>query len=347
MLKSLAKIEVIKQTFDTKPISVHLLNSLRKTAKVSAVHYSTAIEGNQLSLKEVSGIVDGRKASSKQHDEKEVKAYYDAWNAMENAVRSQATFDEKLIASLHTLVEGSKKIIPYRNCQNAIYDSETGAKIYLPPEFQDVPALMNDLCNWVKNSQEIPVPIVAGIVHYQFVTIHPYLDGNGRTARLLTSFIMQSRGYGLKGVYSLEEYYAENLTAYYDALQTHPHHNYYYGRNEADITSWLEYFIEGAAQAFDKVNRQANEQALKGFSVDRNPLIRELDIKQRKVLELFVDFKEVDSKQISDVLKVSAQSARELIRKWVSAGFLHTTDKSKKARKYSLSSKYEEIENLQ
>ena len=243
MLANLAKIEVIKQQFENQPISPQLLLSLRESAKVATIHYSTQIEGNRLTGKEVAEALKGRKLPQREKDEQEVKAYYKAWNAMEEAVVANRSFDEKLVANIHSLVEASKSIIPYRDNQNAIYDSETGAKIYLPPEAKDVPEMMTDFCQWVQNAGNLPVPLVAGIVHYQFVTIHPYYDGNGRTARLLTSFIMRKGGYGLKGIYSLEEYYAKDLILYYDALQTHPHHNYYYGRYEADITSWLEYFI--------------------------------------------------------------------------------------------------------
>ena len=262
---------------------------------------------------------------------------------MEEAVVANRSFDEKLIANIHSLVEASKSIIPYRDNQNAIYDSETGAKIYLPPEAKDVPEMMRDFCQWVQNAGNLPVPLVAGIVHYQFVTIHPYYDGNGRTARLLTSFIMRKGGYGLKGIYSLEEYYAKDLIRYYDALQTHPHHNYYYGRHEADITSWLEYFIAGVANAFDKVNEHAKDKKTKGFTADKSPLLRELDIKQRKVLELFAEFKEINSTQISEILEVSAQSARALLRQWIAEGFLQYANESKKARTYRLAEKFEKL----
>lgn len=340
MLKNLGRIELVKQSFETQPLSPQLLHSLRETAKVTSVHYSTYIEGNKLTFNEVSEAIQGKKLPQKERDENEVKAYYKAWNTMEQAVQEHHSFDETLIANLHALVEGENKEIPYRDCQNAIYDSETGAKIYLPPEFKDVPNLMKDLCTWVEASKKLPVPLIAGIVHYQFVTIHPYIDGNGRTARLLTSFIMRSSGYDLKGIYSLEEYYAQNLNAYYAALQTHPHHNYYYGRDKADITSWLEYFINGVAEAFEKVNKQAIKQTIQGFTADKSPLIRELDIKQRKVLELFTEFSEVDSLQISEILKISAQSARALLRQWIAENFLQYTNESKKARKYMLGEKY-------
>lgn len=211
MLANLAKIEVIKQQFENQPISPQLLLSLRESAKVATIHYSTQIEGNRLTGKEVAEALKGRKLPQREKDEQEVRAYYKAWNAMEEAVVANRSFDEKLIANIHSLVEASKSTIPYRDNQNAIYDSEIGAKIYLPPEAKDVPEMMLDFCQWVQNAGNLPVPLVAGIVHYQFVTIHPYYDGNGRTARLLTSFIMRKGGYGLKGIYSLEEYSSQGF----------------------------------------------------------------------------------------------------------------------------------------
>ena len=81
----------------------------------------------------------------------------------------------------------------------------------------------------------MPAPIVAALAHYQFATIHPYLDGNGRTARLLATLILRKAGYGFKGIYSLDEHYAKNLRAYYSAL-TVGSHNYYEGRVEGDLT---------------------------------------------------------------------------------------------------------------
>src|SRR2546423_10694502 len=82
---------------------------------------------------------------------------------------------------------------------------------------------------------------------------HPYYDGNGRTARLLTTLILHRGGYDLKGLYALEEYYGRNLKDYYQALTVGASHNYYMGRAAADITQWVAYFIQGMAASFDKV----------------------------------------------------------------------------------------------
>lgn len=101
---------------------------------------------------------------------------------------------------------------------------------------------MKSLTGWLRSagSHDLPCPIRACLAHYQFATIHPYYDGNGRTARLLTSLILHLGGYDLKGLYSLEEYYAHNLAGYYDALTIGPSHNYYEGRAGADMTKWVE-----------------------------------------------------------------------------------------------------------
>ena len=157
---------------------------------------------------------------------------------------------------------------PYRDGQNAIKNSATGALIYLPPEAKDVPALMASLVQWAAEAERsgLPVPLIAALVHYQFVTIHPYYDGNGRTARLLATFILHKGGYGLGGFFSLEEHYARDLQGYYRALTVHPHHNYYFGRSEADLTPWLEYFISTLAEVFEAVRLRAQKCAVEGLA---------------------------------------------------------------------------------
>ena len=346
ILADLTKIEAVKNSFDNQPLSPVLLSSLHKTAKITQTHYSTQIEGNHLSLKQVETTLYSANNKVKEyqgHDEKEVKAYYNAINYMEKVLENGGEFDEKLVQKIHSLIEGSKKNIPYRNEQNAIYDTSDGSLVYLPPETKDVPIMMKDLIDWVNdNINTLPTPVVAGLFHYQFVTIHPYFDGNGRTARLMTSYIMRKFGYGLKGIYSLEEYYAKNLRDYYKALATHPHHNYYFGRNVADLTPWLVYFIRGVADAFTNIEIKAKEKDITG-KADVSPILRKLDIKQRKILELFTEFEEITSIQAGEYLNLSSQSARLLLNKWVDVGFLSIVNKARKNRTYGLAKEYEKL----
>jgi len=99
---------------------------------------------------------------------------------------------------LHALVmsDGRVRVKPtaYRDGQNVIKDSSSGVIVYMPPEASDVPYLMRSLVAWIKESKELPCPILAGIAHYQFATIHSYYDGNGRTSRLLTTLLLHMGG---------------------------------------------------------------------------------------------------------------------------------------------------------
>jgi Fic family protein len=187
--------------------------------------------------------------------------------------------------------------------------------------------------------QGLPCPIRAGIAHYQFATIHPYFDGNGRTARLLTTLILHLGGYGLKGLYSLEEYYARNLGAYYEALTVGPSHNDYMGRAEADITQWVQYFCAGAADSFENARNRASEAA--GTEVeDSSPWQRKLDPRQRKALELFRHSDAITSRDIAKLFTLSQRAARTLLAGWVEQGFVLLADPAKKSRKYRLANEF-------
>jgi Fic family protein len=207
----------------------------------------------------------------------------------------------------------------------------------MPPEAKDVPPLMKALVSWFSRSQgdSLPCPIRAGIAHYQFATIHPYYDGNGRTARLLTTLILHLGGYDLKGLYSLEEYYARNLGAYYKALTVGPSHNYYEGRAKADITEWVEYFCEGVADSFENVRRRAQEAQGTGAS-DQSNALRRLDPRQRKALELFRDTAVINSRDVEALFGISQRASRNILVAWVDDGFVVVADPAKKTRKYCL-----------
>jgi cell filamentation protein, protein adenylyltransferase len=185
----------------------------------------------------------------------------------------------------------------------------------------------------------LPAPIIASLVHYQFVTIHPYYDGNGRTARLLATFILHKGGYGLNGFFSLEEHHARDLQGYYQALTVHPHHNYYFGRGEADLTPWLEYFISTLAAVFDAVRLSALNCAVEGPEAEPEDL-RRLDHRTRVVLGLFALKETITAPQVAAELGLSERMARNLLGTWVKDGWLLVTNPSRRARSYSLSAKY-------
>jgi Fic family protein len=196
------------------------------------------------------------------------------------------------------------------------------------PAFSITPAMASGLMR-----------IKAGIAHYQFATIHPYYDGNGRTARLLTTLILHLGAYDLKGLYTLEEYYARDLKAYYEALTVGPSHNYYLGRADADITQWVAYFIAGTAASFEKVRAQALREAEKGGK-DQSKLLRNLDGKQRQALTLFQKSNEITAKEVGELFGYKPRTAALLCQRWVTNGFLEIRDPAKKSRRYKLDETY-------
>ena len=146
-------------------------------------------------------------------------------------------------------------------------------------------------------------------------------------------------GYDLKGFYSLEEYYAQNLPSYYDALAVGPSHNYYMGRAEADITSWAEYFCAGMAESFDSVQARVRDAARSGQK-DQSQLLRGLDARQRKALWLFQKSEWITAAQIAELFGIQPRTARNLCVKWVDSEFLVVSDLSKKNRNYVLHKKF-------
>jgi Fic family protein len=341
--RALMRIEAAKQAVGHLPITPSVLATLRETARLFSTHYSTMIEGNRLTQDQVAQVIEKQEHfPGRERDEKEVLGYYAALDKAEQLAAARGPLTELHIQTLHALVmAGGRtrvKASPYRDGQNVIRDGRSGGIVYMPPEAKDVPTLMRAMTAWITRASEpegLPCPIRAGIAHYQFATVHPYYDGNGRTARLLTTLILHRGGYDLKGLYSLEEYYARNLGAYYGALTVGPSHNYYEGRAAADITPWVEYFCDGVADSFESVQRQAEEAAGRGAQ-DQSPLLRKLDARQRKVLKLFRAHETITSGDVAALFDVSQRTARVLLGAWVERGFLTMADPAKKSRKYGL-----------
>ncbi len=344
--RSLARIEAAKDAVTNLPITSAVLASLKETTRLRITHYSTMIEGNRLSESEVREVIHGKEHfPGRKRDEQEVLGFYAALDYVEELATDENPLDETSVKKIHALVMGNgKKTVkptPYRDEQNVIRDGLTRKIVYMPPVAKDVPKLMKHLVEWLGGDQ-FPPPLQAGIAHYQYVTIHPYYDGNGRTARLLATLILHKNDYGLKGTYCLEEYYANTLADYYEALSLGTSHNYYFGRNEADITPWLDYFSEGMADSFEAIRRNAEEEEIKGTG-DLSMLLLELDVRQRKALELFKKGKNITAKEIADTLGVSVRTAQSICGKWVDDNFLEVYSSAKRNRSYILSGRWKSL----
>lgn len=337
----LTQIEAARAVVENTPLLTPVLAELSRQARVRATHYSTRIEGNRLTLEEAEQVIAGERRvfHGRERDVAEVRNYWEALAKVEDWASKKRPVTEELIQRIAgTVLHGKRaKAAPYRTGQNAIRDSATGALVYLPPEASDVPGLMAGMVSWIRQAdvEGISPVVLAGLTHYQFVTIHPYYDGNGRTARLLATFLLHRSGYGLRGLFSLEEYHSRDIMAYYCALEVGGHHNYYMGRTDANLTGWLEYFVSTVSEVFEAAKQEAVKHAETAPAPEPDQF-RRLDRRARLVLALFLHQEHITSAEVAQTLGLSARMSRVLLADWVAAGWLIVADPSRKGRQYAL-----------
>ncbi len=250
ILKYITEIEKNRYRVSSVKLPRSVATKLRKNSKKKSSYASNKIEGNPLSEKQVDEVIERDERKHFLKPEQEVRNYFLALQYLEEKSKASEPFSKKLILDVQKLVEkgASKEKIGLRGATPpgvlfAVYDSETGNPDYIPPEYCDIPELLDELVEYVNTTDDHPL-IVAAVVHYQLVTIHPFEDGNGRTARLLSGYILDLNGYGFNGIGSLEEYFAYDVNEYYESIQMGLPALYYSGRNNPPHPEvWVNYFL--------------------------------------------------------------------------------------------------------
>lgn len=249
ILERILSIENCRQHFGNVKVPVALTNKLRKSSKKKSSHASAQIEGNPLTEQQSNAAID----SSNRHflkPEQEVRNYFLALGLMENYLKEHRPFTKELILALQKQIvmgESSEKIglrgpMP-PGVLFAVYDEVTHQPEYIPPMADDIPELLDELILYVNHSDDHPL-LKAAVVHYQIVTIHPFEDGNGRMARILSDYVLDYYGYGFNQIGSLEEYFAYDVDEYYRSLQMGLPPLYYEGRNNPPHPEvWFHYFL--------------------------------------------------------------------------------------------------------
>ena len=233
ILRYITEIEQNRYKVSSVKLSKTVMNKLRKNSKKKSSYASNKIEGNPLSEKQVNEVIESDETKHYLKPEQEVRNYFLALNYLEEKVKNKEKFSKKLILDVQKLVEkgASKEKIGLRGPMPpgvlfAVYDSKTGNPDYIPPEYCDIPGLLDELVEYVNTTDDHPL-IVAAVVHYQLVTIHPFEDGNG-----------------FNGIGSLEEYFAYDIDEYYKSIQMGLPALYYSGReNPPHPEIWINYFL--------------------------------------------------------------------------------------------------------
>lgn len=219
---------------------------LKQIARLRSGVYSTKIEGNRISYAEAERFLAWEKIKARPRDEQELINYMKVLDYIESKELDK-TITEKDIFKIHQLT--TKNILDRsyhnkrRNQANAVYN-EWGEIVFLPPDRKDVPKLIKELLRFINTQKEISVIIRAWLLHHWFVIIHPFIDGNWRTARALTQLFLYQNGFNTKKYFSLEEYYDSDLANYYNAIFIG--NDFYTAQKKTiDSTKFVEYFLTG------------------------------------------------------------------------------------------------------
>lgn len=315
LLTYIAKIESAKAVIDNAALVPAWEAKFRDDATERMVHYGTKIEGNDLTLEQAQRVVRAQKDNpeevmqatglmARERDVQEVINYRNVifWIDSLKKVKLNHVFTVETLQHLHKLTV--EKLIDeqyvgaFRDKQVIVKSATAGDVVFRPPVSMEIPYLIDDLFKWAHSRKAVTVhPVfLSAITHYQLVFIHPFIEGNGRTARAMATLVLYALDYDFKRFFSLEKYFDSDVEAYYQALLSVQQ------SENADLTYWLEYFCYGVAIEIDKIQ----EQVLR-LSKDikmRRQLGRQVALSERQIimLELFQNLDEVTSDDMQKVL---------------------------------------------
>lgn len=260
ILKYIGEIEAAKEIIVHAPLLPYWEKKFQDEAILRTTHYGTHIEGNELSLSQVQKVLDGERIVARDRDVQEVINYRRVVDYI--GKKKGSVIDGDTIFELHKIVV--EKILDeglggkFREKEVVIRNSITGEVSFRPPRAVEVEWQVRDLVEFIKEEKELHPVLKAGIVHYEFVRIHPFLDGNGRVGRALSMLVLFRDEYDVREFFSIEEHFDRNPDEYYGALQS-------VAKNNGDVTVWLEYFTQCLAVELSKI-----KEKIENISIDTN-----------------------------------------------------------------------------
>lgn len=258
LLENIKRISTLIFALNNKHFPKVVLVELEKKAREISAHASTSIEGNPLPLTEVKKILKTRPEYIRD-SEREVLNYNEVLVRLNEFVKNKrVVFDLRLISHIQkTITKGllsSSRSGKIRKEPVFVNDPKIKKTVYWPPDHQDVPRLLKELLAYINENRAVLDPlIIAGIFHKQFVVIHPFMDGNGRTVRLATKVLLARLGLNTFNLFSFENYYNQNVLNYFKNVGLYG--NYYDLKKHIDFTLWLEYFTDGIIDELLRISK--------------------------------------------------------------------------------------------
>jgi len=329
IVNDLAQIAVARELVLNSPLVPKWEVALRREAIVRSAHSSTSIEGNRLSFEQVSDLAHGREVTATRKDKQEVLNYLDVLKNIDKLTDGREITEKDLLGVHKKLTHGTLETPSdcgaYRNRYVVVGNRLTGEVFFRPPANEEVPVLVRALIEWL-NSPEAKAldPLIeVGIAHYEFVRIHPFVDGNGRTARVLATLILYLRGFDTKQFFCLDDYYDSDRPAYYKALQS-------VDQSTLDSTGWLEYFVGGVEVSIEAVKERVIRLSSERLRRTKRGQIA-LSERQMQIVERIMAQNKISIGDISEMFKISRQAALKEMSKLVNLGVVKLEGKGRSA----------------
>ncbi len=304
---AITEIERARGFLDAATLSDNWIDSMRSRAFLLEAHHTTHIEGTRLNIEDAENLLAGRAVpEADPEDVRELLNYRDAFEYVSSYLNSGGPITERLILEIHARLVagvrgGSAAPGQYRLVQNFVINSATGETIYTPPPPGEVPLLMREIVEWLNRPTDIHPVIASGIAQFQLVHIHPFIDGNGRTSRLLSTLYLYRAGYDFKRLFTISEYYDRDRPAFYQALQN-------VRRSNMDMTGWIEYFATGLATQLSEVKRRGE------VAIQRDTLAQRYGLTGRQALAL-AHILERGRLTIGEFQEISPETSRRTLQR--------------------------------
>ena len=314
----LTSIERARGFLEGAKLSEEWLADMRHRAFVLEAHHTTHIEGTQLTLDQSRRLLEGLDApGADPEDVAELLNYRRAFEFVSDYVATGGTVTEAAIREIHKRLVlgvrgGSAAPGEYRKVQNYLVNSATGEVTYTPPPAYDVPIMMAQFCEWMNSAHEAHPVLEAGLAQFQLVHIHPFLDGNGRASRLLSTLLLYRAGYDFKRLFTISEFYDRDRAAFYAAIQS-------VRRNAMDMTAWLEYFVGGLTTQLE----EAKELGTRAMRRDALVLKHGLSKRQGKALGHMLEHGSLTIQQYEELApSVNRRTLQRDLRKLTDVGLV-------------------------
>jgi len=341
ILANIGLIEAAREVIKNAPLVPVYEARFVKDAILRTVHHGTHLEGSDLTLAETKRIIEGENTLTGLRGAQEVINYRNVLNyidSLEKEAKEGFYYTPKILQKINEIVceriplEGENKPGEYRITQVVLKDERTGEVVFRPPPAVEVPFLIEDFFDWLNSPEgkKLHPVLRAGIAHYFLVAVHPFVEGNGRTARAFATLILFVEGYDIKKFFSLEEYFDKDAHRYYQALTLADQTGLL---EERDLTSWLEYFTQAMAVELTRIKEQVKRLSLDARIKSRVGAQIPLNARQIKLMEYLEEHGSITT---SEARKVAPDYSDDtLVRDlnyFVSQGVAKKQGKTKAAR---------------